>query len=35
MNVSISRNGVEIGEWTDDEVRTLYKEGKLVASDYY
>lgn len=35
MNVSISRNGAEIGEWPEDEVRTLYKNGKLLPTDYY
>ncbi len=35
MNISISRNGVEIGEWTEDEVRALYKDGRLVATDHY
>ncbi len=35
MNVSISRNGTEIGEWTEDQVRALLKEGQLLATDYY
>jgi hypothetical protein len=35
MNLSISRNGVEIGEWTEEEVRSLYTEGKLLPTDYY
>ena len=35
MNVSISRNGTEIGEWTEDQVRALLKEGQLLASDHY
>jgi uncharacterized protein DUF4339 len=35
MNISISRDSVEIGEWTEDEVRALYKDGHLVATDYY
>lgn len=35
MNISISRDGAEIGEWTEDEVRTFHKEGRLVDSDLY
>lgn len=35
MNISISRDGVEIGEWTEEEVRALYKDGRLVATDFY
>src|ERR1035441_6403628 len=35
MNISISRNGVEIGEWTEEEVHSLYKEGQLLPTDYY
>ena len=35
MNISISRDGVEIGEWTEEDVRTFYHEGRLVGSDLY
>jgi len=35
MKISISRNGTELGEWTEEEVRSFYKEGQLVATDYY
>jgi type II secretion system protein G len=35
MNLSISRDGVEIGEWTEEEVRTLYSQGQLLPTDYY
>jgi hypothetical protein len=35
MNISISRNGVEIGEWPENDVRTLYREGSLMGTDYY
>ena len=35
MNISVSRNGVEIGEWTEEEVQTLLDEGKLLPTDYY
>jgi hypothetical protein len=35
MNVSISRNGIEIGEWREDQVRSLYKDGQLLPTDYY
>jgi hypothetical protein len=33
--ISISRDGVEIGEWTEEEVRSLYKDGELIATDCY
>jgi uncharacterized protein DUF4339 len=35
MNISISRFGKEIGEWTEEQVRALYKEGQLLPTDYY
>jgi hypothetical protein len=35
MNISISRDGVEIGEWTEEKVRSLYSEGELKATDHY
>jgi hypothetical protein len=35
MNVSISRDGVEIGEWPEEEVRAYFKEGRLLPTDYY
>ena len=35
MNLSISRDGVEIGEWMDEDVRVLYSEGQLLPTDYY
>jgi hypothetical protein len=35
MNVSISRDGAEIGEWTEEHVCSLYKEGQLLPTDYY
>jgi hypothetical protein len=35
MNISIIRNGVEIGEWTEEEVREFYREGRLVDTDSY
>jgi hypothetical protein len=35
MNVSISRDGVEIGEWAEEEVRSFFKEGRLVPTDFY
>jgi hypothetical protein len=31
----IYRDGVRLGEWSDDEVRTLHAEGLLYLSDYY
>jgi hypothetical protein len=35
MNISVSRDGQEIGEWTDEEVRTLYFQGSLLPTDHY
>jgi hypothetical protein len=35
MKISISRDGVEIGEWTEEEVRVFYSEGRLAAKDHY
>jgi len=35
VNISISRDGIEIGEWTEEEVRSFYKEGRLVDTDYF
>jgi GYF domain 2 len=35
MNISISRDGVEIGEWTEEKVHSLFKEGQLLPTDYY
>ena len=35
MKVSISRDGKEIGEWTEEEIRIFYAEGRLVATDYF
>ena len=35
MNISISRDGIEIGEWTEEQVHSLYKEGELIATDHY
>jgi hypothetical protein len=31
----IYREGVRLGEWSQDEVRTLKEEGLLYLSDYY
>ena len=33
--LSVSRNGSEIGEWTEDEVRVLYAQGELFHTDCY
>lgn len=33
--ISISRDGIEIGEWTETEVRGFYQEGRLVDTDCY
>jgi hypothetical protein len=35
MNISVSRGGVEIGEWPEAEVLALYRGGHLVATDFY
>jgi hypothetical protein len=35
MNISISRDGMEIGEWTEEEIQTLLEDGKLLPTDYY
>jgi len=35
MKISISRDGVEIGEWPENDVRTFYREGSLLGTDYY
>ncbi len=35
MNLSICRDGVEIGEWAEDQVRVLYAKGELLPTDYY
>jgi hypothetical protein len=31
----VYREGVRLGEWSQDEVRKLYGEGLLSLSDYY
>lgn len=35
MNISVSRGGAEIGEWSEEQVRSLYQEGKLLPTDHY
>jgi hypothetical protein len=35
MKISICRDGTEIGEWTEEEIRTFHKEGRLVDTDLY
>ena len=35
MNIRISRDDVEIGEWLEEEIRTFYLQGRLVATDFY
>jgi len=35
MKLSVCRDGVEIGEWTEEEVQSLLADGQLVSSDYY
>ena len=33
--ISVARDGQEIGEWTEERVFALYREGQLFPSDYY
>jgi hypothetical protein len=33
--ISVSRNGTELGEWSEDQIRNLYKEGQLLPTDHY
>lgn len=33
--ISISRDGKEIGEWNEDDIRSYYEEGRLVGSDLF
>jgi hypothetical protein len=35
MNISICRDGIELGEWTEEEVKAFYCEGRLVDADLY
>jgi hypothetical protein len=35
MTVSISRDGVELGEWPEEEIRLYFKEGRLLPTDHY
>lgn len=35
MNVSVSRDGVEIGNWRPEDVRSLYGAGRLLPTDFY
>jgi hypothetical protein len=35
VTMCISRDGQQIGDWTELEVRALYKEGKLLPTDLY
>ena len=35
MNISICRDGVEIGEWTEADIRALYTDGQLLPTDLY
>jgi hypothetical protein len=35
MNLSISRDGKEIGQWTEEQVRSFLSEGKLLLTDHY
>ncbi len=33
--ISIARDGVEIGSWTESEVRAFIRDGSLVGTDFY
>jgi len=35
MTISVSRGGIEIGEWPKEEVVRRYKSGDLSAADFY
>ena len=35
MNIRISRDDVELGAWPEEEIRTYYLQGRLVATDLY
>jgi uncharacterized membrane protein YhaH (DUF805 family) len=35
MNVSISRDGAEVGVWPEDQIKFLYLSGKLQSTDYF
>lgn len=35
MSISICRDGVEIGQWSEDDIRQFYKTGRLTHTDYY
>ena len=35
MTISISRDGLEIGEWPENEIREFYHEGRLVDTDLF
>src|ERR1700733_1452555 len=35
MNLSIARDGAEIGTWSQKEVEALYQAGTLRSSDYF
>jgi hypothetical protein len=35
MTICISRDGQQIGEWTEEEVRAFYEDGKFLATDQY
>ncbi len=35
MVITITRNEKELGEWSTEEVRSLYQSGELVGTDYY
>ena len=35
MQISIARDGHEIGAWTEQEIRRLYRDGQLLPTDHY
>src|ERR1039458_9182309 len=35
MNISISRDGKKIGEWSEEDVRGFYQEGRLIDTDCF
>jgi hypothetical protein len=35
MKISVAREGVEIGDWTEEEIRVFLQDGQLLPTDYY
>jgi hypothetical protein len=35
MTINVSRDGEEIGQWSESEIREFVREGKLLETDFY